>query len=83
MAAVAQANGTIILVDIPSLVELWQYPTDFERISSCTFAPDDSIVLFGKLETALGITNKSEVSFFPIIRKLSFPVGFLRAEKGW
>jgi hypothetical protein len=53
LAAVAQKSGRIILVCVPSLVELWQYTTEYRSISFCTFAPDDSFVLFGKLETVL------------------------------
>jgi WD40 repeat protein len=63
MAAVAQTSGRISVVCLPSLVELWQY--SFECcISCCVFAPDDSFVLFGKLETALNIAERKEVPFF-------------------
>ncbi|CAB4004557.1 E3 ubiquitin- ligase DZIP3, partial [Paramuricea clavata] len=64
LAAVAQKSGKIILVRVPSLVELWQYSTEYRSISCCIFAPDDSFVLFGKLETVLNITERKEVPFF-------------------
>jgi WD40 repeat protein len=64
LAAVAQKSGRIILVCVPSLVELWQYTTEYRSISCCTFAPDDSFVLFGKLETVLNIAERKEVPFF-------------------
>ncbi|CAB4001491.1 E3 ubiquitin- ligase DZIP3, partial [Paramuricea clavata] len=64
MAAVAQRNGTISVISIPRLVELWQYSTEYKSISCCTFAPDSSFVLFGKLETVLSIAERKEVPFF-------------------
>ena len=64
-AAVAQKDGRIILVCLPSLAKLWEYSTEYEGISCCTFAPDDSFLLFGKMETALNIAETKEVPFFP------------------
>ena len=64
MAALAQANGIITVLSLPSLVQLWQYSTECHTISCCTFAPDDSFVLFGKLDTALSIAKKREIPFF-------------------
>ena len=83
MAAVAQTDGTIILVDIPSLVELWRYDTYFESnsCSSCTFSPDDSFVLYGKIETALGIAKKTEVPFFPNNTETYVSCGFSPSGK--
>ena len=63
IAAVGQRNGTISVVSVPSLVELWQYSPEY-RVSCCTFAPDNSLVLFGNLETALSIGERKEVPFF-------------------
>ena len=63
MAAVARTDGTVFVVCVPSLVELWQYSCKYS-VSCCTFAPDDSFVLLGKLETALSIVEKKEVPFF-------------------
>ena len=63
LAAVAQRNGTISVVSLPSLVELWEYSPKYS-VSCCTFAPDDSVVLLGKLETTLSISQRKEVSFF-------------------
>ncbi|CAB4039360.1 Hypothetical predicted protein, partial [Paramuricea clavata] len=40
------------------------YSSKNENISCCTFTPDDSSVLYGKLETALNIAEKKEVSFW-------------------
>ena len=36
-----------------------------KKITCCTFSPDDSLILFGKLETALNIAERKEVPFFP------------------
>ena len=63
IVALAQVDGTISVLSLPSLVELWQYSTE-HRVTCCTFAPDDSFVLFGKLETALSIADKREIPFF-------------------
>ena len=63
-AAVAQRNGTISVISLPHLVKLWDCSTDYEDTSCCTFAPDDSFVLFGKLETVLNIAEGKEVPFF-------------------
>ena len=63
MAAVAQIDGTVSVVCLPTLVELWKYSPKYS-VSCCTFAPDDSFVLLGKLETALSIVEKKEVPFF-------------------
>ena len=64
IAAVAQRNGTITVVSVPRLVKLWDFSTHYEEISCCTFAPDDSFALFGKLETVLNIAERKEVPFF-------------------
>ena len=63
IVALAQRNGTITVLSLPSLVELWQYSSKY-RVSCCMFGPDDSFVLFGKLETALSIAEKREIPFF-------------------
>ena len=63
IVALAQRNGTITVLSLPSLVELWQYSIKY-HVSCCTFAPDDSFVVFGKLETALSIAEKREIPFF-------------------
>ena len=63
IVAVAQLDGTITVLSLSSLVQLWQYSTEC-HVSCCTFAPDDSFVLFGKLETALNIAEKREIPFF-------------------
>ena len=42
IAAVAQKNGIILVISTENLIELWQYSTEYESISCCTFAPDDS-----------------------------------------
>ena len=64
MAAVAHDDDTIHVISIPSLVELWQYSVEYKSVSCCTFAPDSSFVLFGKLETVLNIAERKEVPFF-------------------
>ena len=63
MVALAQNDGALTVLRLPSLVELWQYSTEY-HVSCCTFAPDDSFVIFGKLETALSIAEKREIRFF-------------------
>ena len=63
MAAVAQINGNISVVCVPTMIKHWQYRST-KGISCCTFAPDDSYVLFGKLETVLNIAERKEVPFF-------------------
>jgi WD40 repeat protein len=76
-AAVAgKEDGILILVDLPSLVELWQYDTGYQRISCCIFSPDDSLVLFGKLETALSIAERKEVPFFHSNKETFVSCGF-------
>ena len=65
VAAIAQRHGVISVVDVPSLVELWQYSVDLACIPCCIFTPDDSLVLFGKLGTALSILERKPVTFFP------------------
>ena len=63
IVALAQIDRTITVLGLPSLVQLWQYSTEY-HVSCCTFAPDESVVLFGKLETALSIAEKREIPFF-------------------
>ena len=64
LAAVALQDGTICILSLPGLVKLWQYSTQCKSIYCCTFAPDDSFVLYGKLETVLSIEEKNEAPFF-------------------
>ncbi len=64
LIAVALKDGTVCVLGLPDLVKLWEYPTAYRDISCCTIAPDGSIVLYGKLKTALSITEKREISFF-------------------
>ncbi|XP_028402231.1 uncharacterized protein LOC114525210 isoform X1 [Dendronephthya gigantea] len=55
----------IHVLSLPTLVEIMNYSTKLKRISCCTFSPDDSLILFGKLETAFNIAGRKEVPFFP------------------
>ena len=64
LAAVALKDGTISVLSLPELIELFQFPTGYERISCCIFSPEDSFVLYGKLGTVLSIANKKEVAYF-------------------
>ncbi len=64
LAAVALSDGSICVFSLPELDKLWKYPTGDNRISCCVFAPDNSIVLYGKLETALNIAERKEVLYF-------------------
>ena len=63
MAAVAFKNGRISVLSVPSLIELWTYPTKYKRIACCVFVPNDSLVLFGKLGTALCTVKRKELPF--------------------
>ncbi len=64
LAAVALSEGSICVFSLPELDKLWKYSTGDNRISCCVFAPDNSIVLYGKLETALNIAERKEVLYF-------------------
>ena len=64
LAAVALIYGTICLLSLPELITLWQYSTEYRSISCCTFAPDDTYILYGKLENVIDIEQKKEVTFF-------------------
>ncbi|XP_028417484.1 uncharacterized protein LOC114541877 [Dendronephthya gigantea] len=75
IAAVALSNdkervavgtrSSIHVMSVPTLVELIEYSTQLRRVSCCTFSHDDSLILFGKLETAFSIAENKEVLFFP------------------
>ncbi|XP_028416931.1 uncharacterized protein LOC114541143 [Dendronephthya gigantea] len=58
-------DSFIRVISLPNLVEIMSYSTKLESISCCTFSLDDSLVLFGKLETAFNIAERKEVPFFP------------------
>ena len=64
MAAVVAYNETIYVISVPSLVELWHFSSDCISVSCCLFAPDDSFILFGELETVLSIAERKQVPFF-------------------
>ena len=64
LIAVALEDGTVCVLRLPDLVEIWLTSTTYKNIPCCTFAPNGLIVLYGKLETALSITEKREISFF-------------------
>ncbi len=64
LAAIALNDGTIRVLSLPELIELWQYSMEYNYISCCTFAPDDTYVLYGKLETVLDIGQRKETTFF-------------------
>ncbi|CAB4009842.1 E3 ubiquitin- ligase DZIP3 [Paramuricea clavata] len=64
LAAIALENGIICVLSLPELIQLWQYSTGYKCISCCTFALDDTFVLYGKLETVLNIEEKKEAAFF-------------------
>ena len=46
LAAVALEDGTICVLSLPDLVEVWRYSTEHQDISCCTFAPNDSFLLY-------------------------------------
>ncbi|XP_028402135.1 uncharacterized protein LOC114525121 isoform X3 [Dendronephthya gigantea] len=58
-------DNFIHVISLPTLVEIMSYSTKLERIQCCTFSPDDSLILFGELETAFNIAGGKEVPFFP------------------
>ena len=64
LAAVALSEGSICVFSLPELDKLWKYSTGDNRISCCVFAPDNSIVLYGKLEAALNIAERKKVLYF-------------------
>ena len=64
LAAAALRNGTICVLSLPELVKLWQYSTEYNSISCCTFAPDDTYILYGKLEKVINIEQRKEVTLF-------------------
>ena len=69
MAAVGNTDWTISVISVPSLVKLWEYSAELGSIDlhtpvCCVFAPDDSFVLFGILETVLNIAERKLVPFF-------------------
>ena len=64
LAAVALQDGTIHVVSLPELVQLFEHQTDCKNISCCTFTPDDSVVLYGKLEIGLSVSERKKISFF-------------------
>ncbi len=64
LAAIALNDGTIYVLSLPELIKLWQYSTEYNCISCCTFAPDDAFVLYGSLETVLDIGQKKQTKFF-------------------
>ncbi|XP_028416518.1 uncharacterized protein LOC114540593 [Dendronephthya gigantea] len=59
------AENDIYVFSLPTLVEIMSYSTKWEIISCLTFSPDDSLILFGELETAFNIAGRKEVPFFP------------------
>ena len=64
MAAFAQSNGIVFVVSVKNLLELYRFPTAYESVSCCTFAPDDSYILFGKMGTMLNLDRRKEIPFF-------------------
>ncbi|XP_028402069.1 uncharacterized protein LOC114525061 [Dendronephthya gigantea] len=58
-------KNLIYVLSLPTLVEIMNYSTKLEKNPCCTFSPDDSLILFGKLETAFHIAGRKEVPFFP------------------
>ena len=64
LAAVALSDGTICVLSLPNLIKFWQYSTECNSICCCTFAPDDTYILYGKLETVIDTGKRKEVTFF-------------------
>ena len=64
LAAVALQDGNIHILSLPELVEVFLFPTEYKNISCCTFTPDDSVLLYGKLEIGLSVSDRKKVSFF-------------------
>jgi WD40 repeat protein len=64
LAAVALKDGTIRVLSLPELVELFQYSTGLKHIPCCKFSPDCSVLLYGKLAKALSIDEEKEILYF-------------------
>ena len=64
LAAIALQDGTIYIVSLPKLVEIFRHTTEDLNIPCCTFTPDDAVVLYGKLEMGLSVSKRKEISFF-------------------
>ncbi|XP_028412179.1 uncharacterized protein LOC114535002 [Dendronephthya gigantea] len=58
-------SNFIHVISVPTLVEIMNCSTKSEKIPCCTFSPDDSLILFGKLKTAFSIAGRKEVPYFP------------------
>ena len=82
MVAFANHGESVTLVDLPHLFQRWQYAThDYRGARCCTFAPDDSFILFGKLETALSVADGKEVPFFRNNKETFVSCGFSPSGK--
>ena len=64
LVAVAMEDGVISVLSLPELVKLWHCSTQCKSISCCTFAPDDTVLLYGMLEKVLCIAEKKEVPYW-------------------
>lgn len=64
-SAVGREDGMISFLELPNLQEIGKYSTGLKSaVPCCTFSPDNSILLYGKLEYGFDVKTKKECSFF-------------------
>ena len=64
LVAVALEDGIISVLSLPELVKLWHCSTQSNSISCCTFAPNDTVLLYGTLESVVCIAERKEVPYW-------------------
>ena len=64
-SAVGREDGMISFLELLNLQEIGKYATGLKSaVPCCTFSPDNSILLYGKLEYGFDVKTKKECSFF-------------------
>ena len=63
LVAVGHKDGTISFLELPELKELWRYSTT-SSVRCCEFLPQASLLLYGRMDTAIDVRAGKEVSFF-------------------
>ena len=81
LVAVALTSGTICVFNLPDLEKVLEHSTKNKDICCCTFAPDSSFVLYGKLEKVLDITRKEEIPFFKENKEIFISCAFSLSGK--
>lgn len=62
LVAVGHKDGTISFLELPELKELWRYSTT-SSVRCCEFLPQASLLLYGRMDTAIDVGARKEVSF--------------------